>query len=180
MTRSIVGLDLSLTSTGIAVLHPGRPPWCGTIETRGKADDTWPVRYQRLTDLARRILPPIPDCALVVMEGPAYSRTTGSQWDRAGLWWLMYDLLAGTTRQVLVVPPNTRAMYGTGRGTAGKDTVLAAAVRRYPDIDITGHDTADAVLLMAIGARMTGAPIDDPMPATHLRALAKLALPKED
>ncbi len=51
---------------------------------------------------------------------------------------------------------------------------VAAAIRRYPAWDITGNDVGDAVVLAALGARLLGHPIDEPMPATHLRALAKL------
>ncbi|MFI6368681.1 hypothetical protein ACIBG0_38865 [Nocardia sp. NPDC050630] len=176
---TVVGLDLSLTSTGLAVIGPDLPPWCGTIGTKGTDADPWPVRYRRLIDLTRRILPAIPDCALVVLEAPAYSRNTGKAFDRAGLWWMLYDLLVGTTRTVLPVAPNLRAKYATGKPGASKDAVLAAAVRRYPDIDITGNDTADAVVLAAIGRRLLGQPIDDPMPALNLSALATLSLPKE-
>lgn len=175
MTRPVVGLDLSLTSTGIAVHGAGIPDWCATIESVGKDNDDWPTRYRRLGDLVNRILPPIPDHSLVVMEAPAYSRSTGKAHDRSGLWWMLYDLLVCTNRSLVVpVLPNTRAKYATGKGNAGKDAVLAAAVRRYPSIDITGNDTADAVVLMAIGCRLLGEPIDDPMPVAHLAALDKL------
>jgi hypothetical protein len=92
---------------------------------------------------------------------------------------MVYDLLGGTTRTVLPVEPNLRAKYATGKGAASKDAVLAAAVRRYASIDITGNDTADAVCLMAIGLRLLGRPIDDPLPALNLSALTTLSLPKE-
>ncbi|WP_280381039.1 hypothetical protein [Nocardia wallacei] len=174
----VVGLDLSLTSTGIAVVGSGAP-WCATIESKGKADAPWQARYRRLGDIARRIIPAVPANAFVVLEAPAYSRTTGSQHDRSGLWWMVYDLLAGTTRTVLPVGPNLRAKYATGKGTAGKDAVLAAAVRRYPHIPITGNDTADAVVLAAIGCRLLGRAIDDPMPKTHLAALDTIRTPTE-
>lgn len=177
---TVVGLDLSLTSTGIAVNGSGIAAWCGTIGSTGRDNEPWPVRYRRLCDLTHRILAPIPEGALVVLEAPAYSRNTGKAHDRAGLWWMVYDMLAGTTRTVLPVEPNLRAKYATGKGNASKDAVLAAAVRRYPSIEINGNDTADAVVLMAMGRRLVGQPIDEPMPATHLAALATLSLSEED
>lgn len=178
MSRPVVGLDLSLTSTGIAVNGSGVAAWCGTIKSEGKDREPWPDRYRRLADLTYRILAPIPVDALVVLEAPAYSRNTGKAFDRAGLWWMVYDMLAGTTRKVLPVEPTVRAKYATGKGTASKDAVLAAAVRRYPSIEITGNDTADAVVLMAIGRRLLGEPIDDPMPTLNLSALTTLSLPE--
>ncbi|MFE3052321.1 hypothetical protein [Nocardia sp. NPDC059239] len=173
---TVIGLDLSLTATGIAVSTPGLAPWCAVIESTGKKRDSWATRYKRLGAIAYRILPVIPESALVVIEAPSYGSVAGSQHDRSGLWWMMYDLLAGTTRTVLPVEPTIRAKYATGKGNAGKDAVLAAAVRRYPHIDINTNDEADAVILMAIGHRIIGAPIDDPMPAANLAALDKLSL----
>ncbi|MFJ1461813.1 hypothetical protein [Nocardia sp. N2S4-5] len=174
----IVGLDLSLTSTGIAVIGTGRP-WCATIESSGKADAPWESRYRRLGDLVLRVRAAITPGAFVVLEAPAYSRTTGSQHDRSGLWWMVHDRLVGSGCTVLPVGPNLRAKYATGKGNAGKDAVLAAAVRRYADIAITGNDTADAVVLAAIGCRLLGRPIDDPMPKTHLAALDTIRIPTE-
>lgn len=180
MTRfdTVVGLDLSLTSTGIAVSTPGLKPWCGVIESAGKKGDPWETRYKRLSNILYRIMPVVPECALVVIEAPSYGSVTGHQHDRSGLWWMIYDLLVGTTRTVVPVEPTIRAKYATGKGNSGKDAVLAAAVRRYPNIDINTNDEADAVILMAIGCRLTGAPIDDPLPAANLAALDKLSLPE--
>jgi crossover junction endodeoxyribonuclease RuvC len=177
--ETVVGLDLSLTSTGIAITKPGDPNvWTATIKSAGKTDATWQQRHKRITTLALNILPVIPECALVVLEAPSYASTTGHQHDRSGLWWIAYDLLAGTTRTVIPVPPTVRAKYAAGKGNAGKDAVLAAVVRRYPDLDINGNDEADALTLAAIGCRLIGEPIDDPMPVANLAALDKLSLPE--
>jgi len=114
---------------------------------------------------------------LAVIEGPAYSRgQMGGQHAKAGSWWLIVDNLASAGIPILVVPPNVRAMYATGKGNAGKDEVLAAVVKRYPGYDVDSNDIADALAMCALGARLLGHPIDD-LPKTHLRALAKLTHP---
>jgi crossover junction endodeoxyribonuclease RuvC len=102
----------------------------------------------------------------------------GSQHDRSGLWWLVLDPVHwdGRARDVVEVPPTCRAKYATGKGNAPKDAVLAAAIRRFPDWDITGNDVADAVILAAMGARHLGHPIDQ-MPAAHLTAMAAVRWP---
>lgn len=184
MTRfdHVVGLDLSLTSTGIAAAHVGAATTVldvRTVKSTGKATDNWQQRHQRLHRLVDDIDHWIPRRSLIMLEAPAYSRTTGSQHDRSGLWWMVYSAVAAWGMTVVVpIGPTVRAKYATGKGNASKDAVLAAAVRRYPDIDITGNDIADAVILMAIGCRLLGKPIDD-MPATHLAALDKVQLPEE-
>jgi Holliday junction resolvasome RuvABC endonuclease subunit len=173
----VVGIDLSLTSTGIAVktlnLAGG---YTITIPSTGHRGDTWHTRHKRINTIVGHILTHIPvGPALIALEAPAYSSNTGSVWDRAGAWWRIYDLLADE-HTVVPVLPNLRAKYATGKANASKDAVLAAAVRRYPDWDITNNNTADALILAAIGARLAGEPFDD-LPLTHLDALKTLELP---
>ncbi|WP_064442604.1 hypothetical protein [Hoyosella altamirensis] len=172
-----VGLDLSLTSTGVAIItkdgiFPRR------IQSKGKKTDSWATRYQRLTMLAGEIADCVPPRSVVAVESPSYaSNVSASQHDRSGLWWLVYRQLM-LNKQCTIVPvaPTVRAKYATGKGNAGKDAVLAAVVRRYTqvDTDINGNDVADAVVLAAIAARLWGDPVEDALPRTHLDALTKL------
>lgn len=168
----VVGIDTSMTNTGIAV-NNSRGTTVHNVKSVGKKTDTWDMRYVRLIDLAYRIADHVPLGSFVVMEAPAYSSRTGSQHDRAGLWWLVWHLLKAKDCVMLALTPQTRMTYTTGKGNSGKDVVLAAVVRRYPDIDVTDNNVADAVAFMAIGRRLDGNPIDT-LPATHLRALAKI------
>lgn len=176
----VIGIDLSLTGTGIAHSRIGETTAdLRLIETTGTKQDTWHQRWARINSIpdaisARDILVNAP--TLAVLEAPAYASNTGSMHDRSGAWWLTYSMLAHEGIPVLPVVPNIRAKYATGNGRAGKDEVLIAAVRRYPHLDITDNNTADAVILMAIGRRLIGDPIDD-LPAKHLEALATLEIP---
>lgn len=184
---TVVGLDLSLASTGFARLGwDGAPgdgamvPFTSRIESRPAKPATIVGRADRALRMRRRIVREVdgakPD--LVVVEGPAPSRGTlvGAH-EVAGLWWLVVAELTYLWYRVAVVPPPNRAMYATGAGNAGKDRVLAAAIRRYPTVDITGNDVADAVVLAAMGQRHLGHPVEDHLPMTHLRAMDKIAWP---
>ncbi|WP_344250995.1 hypothetical protein, partial [Isoptericola hypogeus] len=93
-----------------------------------------------------------------------------------GLWWLMVHRLLRNDYPVAVVAPPARAKYATGAGNAAKDKVLAAVVRRYPNVEVTGNDEADALVLAAMGARRLGHAIDD-LPKNHLVAMEKVAWP---
>jgi len=173
----IVGLDLSLTSTGIAIVDVASgelPAWkTFRVESTGHRGDTLAQRRQRLSDLAQAICAHVGNPRLVVLEAPAFSRTVGSQHDRSGLWWLIVDILALDGVPVTEVMPSGRAKYGTGKGNAAKDAVLAAAIRRYPDADIQGNDVADAVILAAMGARHAGFPVEgNGLPIPNLSAMA--------
>ena len=181
-----VGIDLSLTSTGIAIIYPGiaTPPWVTRIESKGHKDATLDQRRNRLARLVHKISDTViqdwPDFTsppLVVIEGPSFGQARqGGQHDRAGLWWMTVDRFSVLEFPVVEVAPATRSKYATGKGNAAKDAVLAAVVRRYPNVEVNGNDEADALVLAAMGARHLGAPIDD-LPKTHLAAMDAVRWP---
>lgn len=186
----VVGLDLSLTATGIAV-GAGGPPTVTTVTSKGNKSDTLAQRVARLRQIKREVdafLAPFlwvgmtPRDALIVIEGPTYATSTGHQHDRSGLWWLFAD---GYHRRFTVAEasPSARAKYATGVGAgkgASKDAVLLAVARRYPHVPVANNNEADALALYAMGARHTGRPIDDPLPATHLKAMDAVRWPDQE
>lgn len=173
----VVGIDPSLTRTGIAVKRDEvELPYTASIVSKGTKGDSWDTRSYRLTAIVDGILEHTEYAGLVVMEGPSYASASTSVHDRAGLWWLVYRELRAQCSEVVVVSPAQRMMYATGKGRADKASVMAAAIRRYPQAPIGNDDEADAYLFLAMGLRILDRPIDD-LPKTHLRALDKLAVP---
>lgn len=182
----VVGIDLSLTSTGIAALrwgdldsHGVTSTWTTRVQSKGQAGASLAARIRRLRNLRQAIVDYASGADLVVIEGPSYAQANAAAaHDRSGLWWQIVDLLDddfGCT--VVEAAPKCRIKYATGKGNLGKDAVLAAVVRRYADVDVTGNDVADALVLAAMGARHLGHPIEDSLPATHLAAMAGVAWP---
>lgn len=173
----IVGLDLSLTSTGIACVDGG------TVRlkrvTSKPSGATLTDRSRRLRGLVATIWPYLRDADLIMVEGPAYGSKTGSMHDRSGLWWLVTGRATGSSLQVVEVPPSCVKTYATGAGNADKDRVLAAVIRRYPHVEVDGNDCADALVLAALGARWLGKPLESDLPQHHLRALDKIAWPHQ-
>lgn len=49
---------------------------------------------------------------------------------------------------------------------------MAATIRRWPQVNVTGNDEADALILAAIGCRQSGVPIDD-IPKGHYEPVFK-------
>lgn len=168
----VVGLDVSLTSTGVALIAD-RAAKTWTIKSKATKDATIEERAKRLREIRFDCMHAASGASVVVIESPAYGQTTGSHHDRSGAWWLIVDALLPDVEQLVEATPQAVKMYATGKGNAGKDEVLAAVVRRYPDVDVRSNDEADALVLAAIGARLAGHPIDE-LPATHLRALDKI------
>jgi crossover junction endodeoxyribonuclease RuvC len=171
----IVGIDVSLTSTGLA-----GPDGIRRITSKGHRGDSLADRSARLQYIARVIEPYVYGVDLVVIEQPAYNTPGGSTHDRSGLWWLIVDRIHSLDlpAPVVEVSPTARAKYATGKGNAGKDAVLAAVVRRYGHLaDIDGNDVADAFVLRAMGMDAAGHPLVE-VPAVNREALAKVAWPE--
>lgn len=149
----VAGIDISLTSTGVATL-------AGTtaITSVGHRTDDLATRQRRLTLITGRVLTAVGTVDLAVVEGPSHHSVGGSVWDRAGLWWRITTALMSRQIPVAVVPPSCRAKYATGSGAARKAAVLAAVAARYgvtPQTD----DEADALVLRAMGLDRLGHPL---------------------
>jgi hypothetical protein len=166
----VAGIDVSLTSTGIAVTG-------GTtfVPSRGHRADDLTTRHARLTEIARAVLLEVGTVDLAVIEGPSYHSVGGSAWDRGGLWWLIVDGLLDRDIPVAVCPPACRARYATGSGAARKDAVMNWASSRY-GVTLRRDDEADALILRAMGLHRLGYPLA-PVPDRHAGALDGVAWP---
>lgn len=177
MTARILGLDLSLTRIGAAHIDPdGR---CTVWAIKPPAS----TGHVRLDWLSCEIAGHCEDFTsqdLVVVEGPSYgNQGTGRQsghHERAGLWWLVTWRLWCDDIPLAVVPPGTLKKYATGVGNAGKDAVLLATAKRFPEFN-GGNDEADALWLAAMGADHLGSPVVG-MPAKHREALDAVKWPE--
>jgi crossover junction endodeoxyribonuclease RuvC len=173
---NVIGIDLSLTCTGIAIITPDEVT-TQRVVSRGKADATLEQRTMRLHNLALDISNTVWDSKpeLVLIEAPAFSRSNPGMHDRSGLWWMIVQMLDSLV--IVEVSPTCRCRYATGRGNASKDDVLSAVVRRYAGVDVNGNDEADALILAAMGARHLGHPIEVSLPQANLAALAGVHWP---
>lgn len=171
---TVIGIDPSLTATAIA----SSAGWIEVTGRPGKRTDGYPERLARIDALSDDIYRYIgADLTLIVLEGPAYSRSDPSMFDRAALWWRLYRYARVLGIPVAVVTPNQAKLYATGKGNAAKGAVIDAVARRWPDYATKGDDNAaDAVALLAMGLDWLGSPLTS-MPVTHRRALDKVAWP---
>lgn len=179
----VVGIDPSLTGTGIAILEGAHGQFSKRGSTGNVTKDSWSLRYGRLRGLAESVVnEAVYESGrtphLAVMEGPAYDTKGVGKFDNGGLWWSIYDCLAESGVDILIVTPKQRAKYATGNGNAHKDVVISDAIRRYPQYEFRGNDQADALILAAIGRRLLGDPVEESLPKTHLDALKLIKLPE--
>jgi Holliday junction resolvasome RuvABC endonuclease subunit len=176
----VIGIDPSLTGMGWALIDTQDilAIECGTVSSKPTGPAIY-ARFIRARFMARFISELVFDnipVDLAVIEAPAYASRTGHAHDRSGLWWQIVAEFHSKGVPLLEVPPTTRAKYGSGKGNASKDTVLASAIRGYPQAPISNNNEADAVILAAIGARMLGEPIEDHPTKVQISALDKLTL----
>lgn len=178
----VVGIDLSLNSTGVAVIGPD-----GTFEHVGTVLGTTPHAgdlvklYERLDaifDGIEALVGGFRQNDLVIIE-KALSHYSGAFGEVIANW---HNVVGNLTRRgVTVIPiaPATRAVYGSGGGKSDKSQVVLQVERRFPTAKVANNDEADGVVLAAIGRHLAGCSIEPaPLPATHL-SVDKLFEPLE-
>ncbi|QUE25607.1 RuvC-like resolvase [Microbacterium phage SadLad] len=187
---SVAGLDLSLSGAGLAVIQSDfavnsedERLITKTFSSEGHNDDPLATRIERLVGMADDIADEIAGLMewpeLVALEDMPYGAQGAGTVARTGLWWLVVERLHYRLGiPTMLVNVSTVKIYATGKGNkVGKDEVMLAVARRYPDAPITNNNEADAFTLAAIAARAKGAPIEESLPQTHLRAMDKVVLP---
>lgn len=162
---TVVGLDLSLTSTGVAVFSarngagwPVDTVDHQTIRSSGKRADTLIDRHHRLTNLIGEIVALSATADLVVVEGPSIMSKGGSNWDRAGLWWGVVNVLHDGGIPVAVAAPTVVKKFAAGKGNADKAAVAVGIERllRLWHLDCANDNEFDAVALALMGCQRLG------------------------
>lgn len=166
---NVVGLDLSLSCTGVATGAGTHPVGAPALRSGGDTlvgrclrirqqicdivlDDGWPDLFV-IEDLVARSQAA---ATLGVLHGVV------RQW----LW--------ASNVTVLLVPPATLKKYATGKGNANKDLVRDAARDRLGLPAGVTSDEADAAWLRQIGLALHDDPAAVAVPKSHQAALDKL------
>jgi len=193
----VVGVDLSLTATGLAWPdhHTDSLGATGLTNPRMSLDE----RVSGLDALAERLYYAITGRRaifdhwlprLVVIENLPTGGTAGGvvSTEKGYVWWRVVYLLTGLGIPVLDVSPATGKLYACGMGNANKREVIAGIQEFFPEWEIhktskagkvlttVDDNKADAVPLMALGCELLGEPLVE-LPAKHRKALDKLELP---
>ena len=167
-TPLVIGLDLSLTCTGVAGAG-----WSDIIHTKRRGDD-------RLHYLATAIGDMIKRADLVVMEGPSFGHgAMAGHEELAGLRILVRQYCFRHRIPYGVVPPSCLKLYAAGRGNATKGEVRSGVADRYGHHTegVGRYDQADAYTAMAMGLHHLGHPLA-PAPDRAVAVLDKCAWPQ--
>lgn len=173
----VLGIDSSLSGTGVAIVGDG-DPHTAILRTAGRRADPVPVMDARLTRISDFVLDHAAGVTLAVIEGASHGSRGGSPWDRAGLWWRIVHRLLAADIPVAVCPPTVRAKWATGVGSGPKATkplVAVAVARLWPNVEAGSDDEYDALGMATIGAQHLG--LDVPSRAHHAAARRSVAWP---
>lgn len=174
---TVLGLDLSLTSTGGALGSGGAlggQPYTFLIRSARKG---WARMDSQVNRIGQAVKEYDPD--LIAVEGPAYhSAAQGSYWhENAGLWWEVTTRIWKSGRPMVIIAPSVLKKFATGKGNADKGDMRIAAVTRFGLTQI-GPDEADALWLAAACCQQYGLPLVK-LPAEQVAALTALSRPKK-
>lgn len=175
MTPRVVGLDLSLTATGIADASGG------SCTVGNKLRGCERMEWIRDQVMAACPIEPAPsgwpmEAPLVVIEDFAFAAKGRAIFDIGGLGWVIRMALHENGIPYALVSPTALKKYATGKGNANKDAMRDAARDRFGMVAGVTSDECDAAWLRAMGLDHLGHP-PVAMPAVNRAALAKVAWP---
>jgi crossover junction endodeoxyribonuclease RuvC len=161
----IIGIDPSLTATGIVVLRDGKVELAETTKNRPELGTIERVRLirERIIDITENLINEektewqAPD--LIVIEGFSYGSKGRSLFDIAYLGWRIREDL----EQLKVdggVPwiepaPDSVKKFASNKGTSTKDVMIKEVYKRW-GFDTDSDDLADAYVLAQIGRAYLG------------------------
>lgn len=160
----VIGLDLSLIATGISCGVCGRTE---TITSRVRG-------VQRLAEIEEKIVSHVTANTrqrIAVIEGYAMGAHNAHAHELGELGGVVRLALHRMGVPMIDVPPATLKKFTTGKGNAGKDEVIAEAIRRF-EFPGSSNNEADAWMLARIGETVIGE--RQPARACEREAIAKL------
>jgi Holliday junction resolvasome RuvABC endonuclease subunit len=164
---TVVGIDLSMNSTGIARIKDGLGE-CTTIKSGTKKG------YHRLEFMSTEVVRHAQGADLVLIEEIPWGAKSANSLQMAGNWYVCTHALWKAGIYFVVVNLTYLKKYATGRGSGiRKEEVGYAAIKRYPGVDIRDNDQADALILAAMGTDWLGHPIA-PVPQANRAVLASI------
>lgn len=153
-----MGIDPSLTGTGVVVLEDGKMIEKVLIKTKKKGDGP-SHEIERLRDIVGEVEELIekhnPD--IVCMEGLAFqARNTTALVQLAGLNYLLRDVFSTIPwMDWVIVAPSSLKKYITGAGNTAKDVMMMETYKRY-SVTLTDDNLCDAYGLAQVGTGIKG------------------------
>ena len=140
---NIMGLDLSLTSTGISINGSTQ-----VVSTKLKGAERLSVMNQTILEIAKA-----QNVDIVLIEGYSFASRSGQAFSIGELGGCVRMTLWENRIPYVEIPPTCRAKFATGRGNASKGEVISAISAKTGIIfsGASGNDECDAWVLEQMG-----------------------------
>jgi crossover junction endodeoxyribonuclease RuvC len=152
-----IGIDLSLTGTGIVILNGGKIIKQQLIKSKPVGDRPTDeiIRLKTIVEEIELIIGEnFPD--IVVIENLAFAvRKTTALTQLAGLSFLVRSMLVDYRVPFYMCAPTTLKRFATGKGNSEKDHMILEAFKKY-GVDFIDNNIADALFLAKIGSAIKG------------------------
>ncbi|AHJ88305.1 RuvC [Mycobacterium phage Hosp] len=174
----ILGVDTSLTATGLALIDiatwpPSNPPrqpgepvsYSAQVVTVGAPKPTKDKTKQAMARRVRTLLSDIEEVFKedrpehVGMEALAYGARGEGAWVLPWIFGEVISLTVEYSVPLTVVATKARAKFATGNGNADKQTVLLAVNKLEPEAEVSNDNEADAMSVGAVVCQKLGLPI---------------------
>ncbi|QPX62122.1 RuvC-like resolvase [Mycobacterium phage Indlovu] len=174
----ILGIDSSLTATGLARIDIDGwdgDRWKASIATatvsapKPTKDKSKRAMVRRVNYLVDQIEGAFEDVDAVGIENLAFAAKGENAWVLPWIFGRVLELCEKYGLPVTVVGTSQRAKFAVGKGSGpgtDKDHILAAAIKLFPQADISSNNEADALIVGAATAARLEKPI---LPTTQYR-----------
>lgn len=154
--RQVMGIDPSLTSTGVCWGSSGEDYDVQTCTSKpiGKSVGDRIKRYERLTEQITAVCDTVRP-SVILIEEYAYSKNMGGQMYLGEFGGILRAALVEYTPHVLEVTATGLKKFATGKGNSPKDLVMAHVAQRWGKI-FASNDEADAFVLYQMGLCLIG------------------------
>ena len=153
-----LGLDLSLTATGICLLEDGNVVLLDTIKSKpsGKTPTEELTRLQKIVSDIEDVVVDHEDIDVVCIEGLAFmARNTTALVQLSGLNYLVRNMLHEYRKRFVIVQPTSLKKFATGSGASPKDVVILSTYKRFEQT-ILDNNQCDSFVLAKIGEGIAG------------------------
>lgn len=147
-----MGIDPSLTATGIIILDDGKVIHQEVLKNRPKLSTIARVQdiYTQITNIVYKFTPQI-----IVIEGLSFaSRGQGTD-ATFYLGWRIREELTLHLMPWIEVTPTQVKKFATGKGNSGKDIIIKEVYKRW-GYDTDDNNLADAYVMAQIGRAYLG------------------------
>lgn len=153
MLETVVGLDLSLNSAGLARYHLFDQKWDTRAITEGKHPDR-PI-WSRYNAVTKEVVKAVGQNDVVFIEDYAFGkyRSITTLAELGGI--IRYMLWRITGHWPFPVSVGSLKKFATGSGSAKKEDIKLALYKKH-HLEFKTNDEADALVLAQIGAVLVG------------------------